>query len=238
MLWGLLVLFLFSAVVVLGIFYIKDAQLDELLRARILLLVGVLLAVSIAISAFKEKRYITFSLLKSDINEVERLFTTLPKQYRAKYAALSKRIDDQWNRDFFTTNYPQFESSPTAYEEKVLFVSSKNQGASMFMYSLASRLQRKGIPALYCRFEYPLDTEVEIADACGLPSLRILDDAVSNWNKRNLIPYLIIDGLEYVLRTPAFMDVLSKLFQHKVSFIANTEAPDCVQRFFAVINNR
>ena len=98
MLWGLLVLLLFSAIVVLGVLYIKDANLDEVLKGRILLLVGILLATSIAISAFKEKRYITFSLLKSDINEVERLFTTLPSSYLHKYSVLSKRIDEGWNR--------------------------------------------------------------------------------------------------------------------------------------------
>jgi hypothetical protein len=99
-------------------------------------------------------------------------------------------------------------------------------------------LQHKGVPALYCKFEYPLDTEVEIADACGLPSLKILEDAVSNWNKRSFIPYLIVDGLEFVLRAPIFTDVLIKLFQQRISFIGNTEAPDCVERFFTVLTNR
>jgi hypothetical protein len=70
MIWALIILLLFSAVIVLGVVYIKNAKLDEPTKAKILLLIGMLLAVSIAISAFKEKRYITFSLLKSDINEV------------------------------------------------------------------------------------------------------------------------------------------------------------------------
>jgi len=108
----------------------------------------------------------------------------------------------------------------------------------MFVYHLASKLQRKGVPALYCKFEYPLDNELEIADVCGLPSLRILEDAVSNWNKRSLIPYLVVDGLEFVLRAPIFTEVLSKLFQQRVSFIGNTEAQDCVEKFFTMLNNR
>lgn len=188
-------LLLLSAIVVLGVLYIKDAKLDDLMKVRILLLVGVMLAISLTISAFKEKRYITFSLLKSDINEVERLFTTLGREYRHKYSWMEKRIDDGWSESFFRTNYASYGSSPTSYEEKLLFISSKNQGASMFLYYLTRKLQEAGVPALYCKFEYPLDAEVEIADFCGLPSLRILEDAVSNWNKRNLIPYLIVDGL-------------------------------------------
>lgn len=34
----------------------------------------------------------------------------------------------------------------------------------------------------------------------GIPSLRILEDAVENWNKKGLRPYILIDGLEYVAR--------------------------------------
>jgi hypothetical protein len=68
MIWALIILLLFSAIIVLGVTYIQNAKLEDPIKAKILLLVGVLLAVSIAISAFKEKRYITFSLLKSDIN--------------------------------------------------------------------------------------------------------------------------------------------------------------------------
>ena len=103
-----------------------------------------------------------------------------------------------------------------------MLVSSKNQGASMFMYHLASKLQSKGVPALYCKFEFSLDTEIEIAEICGLPSLKMLEDAASNWNKCNMIPYLLIDGREYVLRAPVFTDTLNKLFQQRVSFIGNT----------------
>jgi hypothetical protein len=105
-------------------------------------------------------------------------------------------LEDSWSKDFFLINYRHYESPPTTYEEKVIYVSGKYQGASMFIYKLAERLQSRRIPAVYCKFEYHLDNEYEIADTMGLPSLRILEDAVVNWNKKKLIPYILIDGLE------------------------------------------
>jgi hypothetical protein len=81
----------------------------------------------------------------------------------------------------------------------------------MVLYRLAERLQLKGIPALYCKFEYHLNNEYEIADTMGLPSLRILEDAVSNWNKKKLIPYLLIDGLEFVVKSQSFLDVMNRI---------------------------
>jgi hypothetical protein len=74
-----------------------------------------------------------------------------------------------------------------------------------------------------------LDTEVEIAEQLGVPSLRIIEDAVSNWNKKNLYPFIIIDGLEFVVRSQELLKVLDRLLtQHKVNFIGNTENIDTI----------
>lgn len=74
-----------------------------------------------------------------------------------------------------------------------------------------------------------MDTEVEIAEQLGVPSLRIIEDAVSNWNKKNLYPFIIIDGLEFVVRSQELLKVLDRLLtQHKVNFIGNTENIDTI----------
>lgn len=63
----------------------------------------------------------------------------------------------------------------------------------------------------------------------GIPSLRILEDAVENWNKKGLRPYIVIDGLEYVARVKPLAEVLSRMLQnHRLGFVANTEKSDCL----------
>ena len=157
MIGGIILLVLFSVIVILGVLYVKDSRLDEVGKSKILLLVGVLLAISLTISAFKERRYITFSLLKSDINEVERHFTHMPHEYNDKFKNLAKSSSVPVD-EFYTANYPNYNSVPTDYEDKIIFTSGKYQGATKFMYELATKLQSKGIPALYCKFEYEVYT--------------------------------------------------------------------------------
>ena len=53
MIWAILLLLLFSAVVVLGVLYVKDSRMEAESKAKILLIVGVLLGLSLTISAFK-----------------------------------------------------------------------------------------------------------------------------------------------------------------------------------------
>lgn len=59
---------------------------------------------------------------------------------------------------FYNTNYPQFDSPSSDYEERVVFSSMKYQGASMFIYNLAKKMQSKGIPCMYNKFEFYLDS--------------------------------------------------------------------------------
>jgi hypothetical protein len=53
MIGGIILLVLFSVIVIFGVLYVKDSRLDELGKSKILLLVGILLAISLTISAFK-----------------------------------------------------------------------------------------------------------------------------------------------------------------------------------------
>lgn len=107
------------------------------------------------------------------------------------------------------------------------------------MYDLTVKLHSKGVPALYCKFEYEVDNEAEIAQQMGVPSLRIIEDAISNWNKRELRVYVIVDGLEFVVRSQELLRVLDRIFsQYKVNFIANTENFDAIEPFFRIVRDR
>jgi uncharacterized membrane protein len=101
---AIIIFTVFAIVVIFGVVDLKKSKLSPQHKVIILTAVGVLLSVSLLISALKETRHLTFSLLKSNMNQVERRFTELPN-YKYKY---DLQVSEPFNQIYYPTNYPLY----------------------------------------------------------------------------------------------------------------------------------
>lgn len=57
-----------------------------------------------------------------------------------------------------------------------------------------------------------------------IPSIKTLEDVIETWNLKGTIPYLIIDGIEYLASCQEFLEHLASIFKRlNVNFVGNTE---------------
>lgn len=72
---SIIVFTVFAVVVIYGVIDLRKSKFSEEQKNLILVVVGLLLSISLLVSNLKETRHFTFSLLKTNLNEVERKFT-------------------------------------------------------------------------------------------------------------------------------------------------------------------
>lgn len=222
-----------AALVVYGVLDLRKSKFSSEHKTLILAVVGLLLSVSLLVSALKSTRHLTFSLLKSGSNDAERLFSELP-EFSYKY---SLPVSEKFNEIYYRTNYPHYTSITTNRKEKVVYVSSENEGASSFLFLLAKKLQSKRVPVLYLKLEADVYSEVDLLDKIGLHSLKNLEDMAQYWNQKGLTPYVIVDGIEHLVHCRQFLSTLARIFENNhVSFIGNTEERRVLETFFRVVS--
>ncbi len=134
-----------------ALFFLLGSKVDNFKKQNILIIVGSLILLSILISTFKSHDMFTFSLLNSVTkNKIHSMFATPLPAYVHKY-----HLDESTLGDYlFEKNYA-FDPSAKDYNECIIYISKKDDGASFFLYQLTQKLRAKGYPAFYVKMESP-----------------------------------------------------------------------------------
>ena len=131
--------------IVILVFLLKSS-LPESKKQSILLLLGFLVFASILISNIKSKQMFSFNLFSSHTaNRINSAFYGQLPNYQKKY-----HLDESLTGSLLTQkNYGSIEGK--SYEEKIIFLSKKDEGASLFLFRLAEGLRSEGIPTFYIK---------------------------------------------------------------------------------------
>ena len=118
------------AIIILA--FLLKSSLPQNKKQSILLLLGFLVFTSILISNIKSKQIFSFNLFSSHTaNRINSAFYGQLPTYQTKYHLDEGLIGST----LANNNYGAIEAK--SYEEKIIYISKKDEGASLFLYRLA-----------------------------------------------------------------------------------------------------
>lgn len=174
----------------IALFFLLGSHIAEMKKQQILVIVGGLIFVSLLISSFKSQDIITFSLLNSVAkNKINSIFSNELPAYNQKY-----NFDPSLLGDYLLEKNYEFGSGSKDYNEYIIYLSDKDQGASFFLYQLTQKFRGKGIPAFYVKMESPSGTSKEFFRKTGLNSYESFKHALDYYLQQNVRIYVIIDN--------------------------------------------
>jgi hypothetical protein len=148
------------------------------------------------ISNFKSQDIITFSLLNSVTkNKLNSIFIQDMIPYTQKYHLNDKLLGNY----LFKQNY-EGEPGLKNYQEYIIYLSDKDQGASYFLYQLAQKLRNQAIPTFYLKMESPAGTTKEFFRKTSLNSFEAFKHALDYYTHQKTKPYIIVDNPELLPR--------------------------------------
>lgn len=178
-----------------ALFFLLGSTVAEFKKQNILMIMGALLLLAILISNFKSNDMFTFSLLNSvSKNKIHSMFATELPSYSQKYNLDAKTLGDY----LFEKNY-MFDSAKD-YNECIIYVANKDEGASYFLYQLTLKMRAKGYPAFYVKMDSPSGSSKEFFRKTGLYSYEAFKGAIDYYLHQKSKPYIIVDNAELLPR--------------------------------------
>ena len=144
--FSLSVVILASVLASVALFFLMRSSLAEHSKQKILVIMGVLIFFSIAISNFKSRELSLPFLTNSTHNKLSAIFLKDLPPYPNKYTLDQEVVGDTLGMK----NYGKFERDKE-FIEWLVFISNKGDGASYYLYQMAGELRSKKIPTLYVK---------------------------------------------------------------------------------------